>query len=425
MKILMVNSFNYLRGGGERCFFDLSSLLEAHGHEVVPFTMAHPKNLESPYDDYFPSYVDFPTELAKPGLGPKLNVAERILYSREARDKIERLVADTRPDLVHIHGFIHEMSTSILPPLKKAGLPVIQTLHDYKIVCPNTTFVSHDRVCEECRGHRYMSIVRNRCKRGSTMASFLAGAEMYFHEWFRLYEPNIDLFISPSEFLARKVTEHGIRTPIVTIPNFINPDAFRPHYAPDHYFLFVGRLVRVKGIMTLLQAMRRLPDADLRIAGTGELEEEARAFVAEHGLSNVTFLGHLGTEALAAAMQRAAFTVVPSEWYENYSMTVIESLASGTPVVGANIGGIPEQVKHGQTGLLFPSGDVAGLTAAIRALLDDPEAAVSMRRRAREQVERLNGPETHYEQTMAVYQRALGRAVSERLPLAAQSGVKV
>jgi len=425
MKILMVNSFNYLRGGGERCFFDLSALLESHGHEVIPFTMAHPKNLPSPYEEYFPSYIDFPTELAKPGLGTRLTVAERILYSREARDKIERLVADTQPDLVHIHGFIHEMSTSILPPLKKAALPVIQTLHDYKIVCPNTTFVSHDRICEACKGHRYVNIVRNRCKRGSTMASFLAGAEMYFHEVFRLYEPNIDLFISPSEFLARKVTEHGIHTPVVTIPNFINPDAFRPNDTPEHYFLYVGRLVRVKGVMTLLEAMRRLPDADLRIAGTGELEAEARAFVSEHNLTNVTFLGHLGTEDLARVMRNAAFTVVPSEWYENYSMTVIESLASGTPVVGAAIGGIPEQVKPGKTGLLFPSGDVDGLANAIRTMLDDPQAAGAMRRHAREQVERVNGPEAHYEQTMAVYQRVLGRPVAERPHLTVSHGVNV
>ncbi len=226
MKILMVNSFNYVRGGAERCFLDLSALLESRGHEVIPFAMRHPQNLPSAYDDYFVSHVDFPTELAKPGLGPKLKVTERIMYSREARDQIARLVADTRPDLVHIHGFIHEMSTSILPALRKARLPVIQTLHDYKIVCPNTTFISQEEVCERCRGHRYYNIALHRCKRGSRMASALAGAEMYFHEFLRLYAPKIDLFISPSDFLARKVREHGMRRPIVTIPNFINPDLF-------------------------------------------------------------------------------------------------------------------------------------------------------------------------------------------------------
>lgn len=411
MKILMVNSFNYARGGAERCFLDLSALLTAKGHEVIPFCMDHPNNLPSEYAGYFVSYMDFPTELGRSGLRPKLSVAERIIYSREARSKMEQLVADTQPDLVHIHGFIHEMSTSILPPLKKAGLPVIQTLHDYKIVCPNTTFVSHEQVCESCQGHRYYNVVRKRCKRGSLPASLLAGAEMYFHEVLGLYEPNVDLFISPSEFLSRKVREHGVTTPVEVIPNFINPYTFRPHYEKENYIIYVGRLVRPKGILTLLAAMRHLEsDVQLRIAGSGELEDELRAYVAEHDL-NVVFTGHLNTADLTHLMQRALFTVVPSEWYENYSMTVIESLACGTPVVGASIGGIPEQVRNGWNGMLFPSGDAQGLATAMQTMLANRQAIVQMGRNGRSQVDSINGPAAHYEQTMAVYERVLaGRA---------------
>lgn len=419
MKILMVNSFNYVRGGAERCFLDLSALLEARGHEVVPFAMQHPLNRPSDYDIDFVSYMDFPTELAKPGIGPKMEVAERILYSREARRKIEQLVAETQPDLVHIHGFIHEMSTSILPALKKAGLPVIQTLHDYKIVCPNTTFISQETICERCRGHRYYNIARYRCKRGSLMASVLAGAEMYFHEIFRLYEPNIDLFISPSDFLAAKVQEHGIRKPIVTIPNFINPGQFQPRYEPENYFIFVGRLVRTKGILTLLEAMRRIDTtAELRIAGAGELEAELRAFVATHGLNNVKFLGHLDTAQLTRTMQGALFTVQPSEWYENYSMTVIESLACGTPVVGARIGGIPEQIRDGRNGLLFESGNAAELAEKMQALLDQRELAIEMGRNGRRQVEKVNGPDAHYEQTLRAYEQVLEGAPRAHAPAA-------
>lgn len=419
MKILMVNSFNYVRGGAERCFLDLSALLEARGHEVVPFAMQHPLNRPSDYDIDFVSYMDFPTELAKPGIGPKMEVAERILYSREARRKIEQLVAETQPDLVHIHGFIHEMSTSILPALKKAGLPVIQTLHDYKIVCPNTTFISQETICERCRGHRYYNIARYRCKRGSLMASVLAGAEMYFHEIFRLYEPNIDLFISPSDFLAAKVQEHGIRKPIVTIPNFINPGQFQPRYEPENYFIFVGRLVRTKGILTLLEAMRRIDTtAELRIAGAGELEAELRAFVATHGLNNVKFLGHLDTAQLTRTMQGALFTVQPSEWYENYSMTVIESLACGTPVVGARIGGIPEQIRDGRNGLLFESGNAAELAEKMQALLDQRELAIEMGRNGRRQVEKVNGPDAHYEQTLRAYEQVLESAPRAHAPAA-------
>ncbi len=422
MRILMVNSFNYLRGGAERCCFDLSALLEANGHQVIPFSMAHPRNVPSPYDDYFVSHIDFPTELRRPGLGPKLNVAERILYSREAKRKIEQLVADTRPDLVHIHGFIHEMSTSILPPLKKAGLPVVQTLHDYKIVCPNTTFISNESVCERCQGHRYYNIALHRCKRDSRVASILAGAEMYFHELFRLYQPNIDVFISPSAFLAQKVGEHGIRKPIVTIPNFIDPAQFQPHYEPERYFLYAGRLARPKGILTLLEATRHVdPTAELRIAGAGEMEAELRAFVAHHGLTNVRFLGHLDTAELTRTMQRALFTVQPSEWYENYSMTVIESLACGTPVVGAAIGGIPEQVRDGVNGLLFEPGNAAQLAEKMGHLLARRDLAIEMGRSGRRQVETINGPAAHYEQTLRVYERLAPRpsATTAARPIAA------
>lgn len=414
MKILMVNSFYYMRGGAERCFFDLSDLLRSHGHEVIPFSMEHPQNFPSDFSDNFVSYIDFPTELAKSGIAPKLRVLERIMYSREARRKVEALIEKVEPDIVHIHGFIHEMSTSILPALKAAGLPVIQTLHDYKLACPNTSFVSNGRVCEACKGGKYYNMTRYRCKRGSTSASLLATIEMYFHEAFRLYEPNIDLFISPSQFLAGKMVEHGVQKPITVIPNFINPDSFQPHYESDNYFVFAGRLVRMKGVVTLLQAMRRVKtDAELVIAGAGELEQELHQFVEEHNLTNVRFAGHLNTAALANLIKRAIFNVVPSEGYENYSMTVIESLASSTPVIGSRIGGIPEQVIHGRNGLLFEPGDAVGLAEQLQRLLDNRAEALEMGRKGREQIESINNPSAHYEQTMAAYRSILPDAARQ------------
>lgn len=425
MKILMINSFHYMRGGGERCFFDLSDLLRGRGHEVIPFCMDHPRNFPSEYSDHFVSFIDFPTELSKPGISPKLRVVERVLYSREARRKVEALIEETRPDLVHIHGFIHETSTSILPALKAARLPVIQTLHDYKIACPNTTFVSDDRICEACKGGRFYNMTRYRCKRGSLSASLLASAEMYFHQVFRLYEPNIDLFISPSQFLADKMAEHGVRKPIIAIPNFINPGNFTAVYEPENHFVFAGRLVRVKGVLTLLEAMRHInSDAVLKIAGAGELEGEMRQFVETHNLTNVQFMGHLATDELARLVQTALFTVSPSEWYENYSMTVIESLACGTPVIGSRIGGIPEQVRDGWNGYLFEPGNAVELAAKMQALLDDRERGIEMGRNGRSQVEALNGPETHYDQTMRVYERVLRENSRQKSAPSAKAAVE-
>lgn len=420
MKILMCNSFYYMRGGAERCYLSLMDLLENNGHEVIPFSMDHEQNPPSPYSDYFYSYIDFPTELSKSGIRPKLRVAERVLYSREAKANIQRLIKDTKPDIAHVHGIAHETSPSILAALKEAGVPTVQTLHDYKLICPNSSFISNGEICERCKGRRYFNAVRHRCKRGSLSASMLSAAELYFHKYGQMYEGNVDIFITPSEFLKHKLIEHGVQNPIIQLPNFIDIDSFQPHSEPEDYFVFYGRLVAIKGVHTLLKAMQAVNHSHLYIAGNGESEAELRAFATENDLDNVTFLGHLSADRLVPLIQRAAFTVVPSEWYENYSMTVIESLACGTPVIGARIGGIPEQIIDGWNGLLFEPGDEHELANKINKLLNSPELVSEMGRHARQRVEEINSPAYHYKHTLAIYERLLGQrtgVVKEKGPL--------
>lgn len=401
----MCNSFHYLRGGAERCFLELSTLLTQHGHTVIPFCMADEKNLPSEYSSYFISHIDFPTAMRKPGIGPKLHAAARVIYSQEAYAKISQLIADVKPDIAHVHGIAHETSPSILPALKRAGIPIVQTLHDYKLLCPNTTFVSNGQVCESCSGHRYYNVIRKRCKRGSLSASLLAGIEMYSHKLTQIYEKNIDAFIAPSEFLRHKVMEAGIRNPVVHIPNFIDVDRFQPCYTPEDHFVYCGRLTEVKGITTLIEAMRAVKRSHLYIAGHGELEAQLKSYAQSQGVANITFLGHLDTEQLIALVQRARFMVTPSEWYENYPMTVLEALACGTPVIGANIGGIPELVKDGVTGALFEPGNAAALAEKINDFLDHPAATIELGKNGRRQVETCNHPSVHYAQTMQVYQQ--------------------
>lgn len=408
MRILMCNSFYYLRGGAERCFFDLTTLLEEQGHTVIPFSMHHPNNLSSPYADYFISYMDFPSQLQKDaGVTGKVRLAERVIYSREANAKVRTLIADTKPDVAHIHGIAHETSPSILPAIKAAGIPIVQTLHDYKLVCPNTNFVSQGQLCEACKGHRFYNVIRNRCKRGSLAASVLAGIEAYSHQVTQIYERNVDTFIAPSRFLRDKVNEHGVRTDIAFIPNFVHVDSFVPCYDADNYFVFIGRLVDVKGIRTLVEAMRSVRDTKLYIAGSGELESELRAMIDAENLDHVQLLGHLDKEQLTTLIQRATGTIVPSEWYENCPMSVLESFAWGTPVIGANIGGIPELVRPGESGLLFEPGSVDQLAEAIHYAVAHPDQMQAMGRQARAQVERYHNPTTHYEQTIALYQSLL------------------
>lgn len=410
MKVLLCNSFYYIRGGADRCFFDMQHILEAHGHEVIPFSMSDARNRPSPYSDYFISNIDFPRELGKSGgVTGKLRAVERVIYSREARDQITRLIADTQPDIAHIHGIAHETSPSILPAIKAAGIPIVQTLHDYKLLCPNTSFISHGEVCERCKVHRYHNVVLHRCKRDSLPASLLAGVEMTVHKALRIYERNVDVFIAPSEFLRDKLIEYGIRTPIVHLPNTVDVDSYEPCYTPENYFVYAGRLSEIKGVGTLLEAMQAVPQSRLYIAGQGEIEADLRTFADEHNITNVTFLGHLQAGELIPLVQRAAFAIVPSEWYENYSMAVIESLACGTAVIGARIGGIAEQVRDGWNGLLFEPGNARDLAEKIRCLLAHPERAVEMGRNGRAQVEQINHPHTFYHRTLDIYKRLLAK----------------
>ena len=408
MKILMCNSFYYLRAGAERCFLDLSRLLEANGHEVIPFSMQHDRNLPSPYADYFISYVNYPELMRNStSLVDRAKIVERVIYSRESHRKIEELIAATSPDIAHIHGIGAETSPSILPAIKEAGIPIVQTLHDYRLLCPQISFVSHGEICERCKGHRYYNVVLRRCKRDSVSASIVAGLEITAHKAMQIYEKNVDQFIAPSQFLMAKFREHGFTRPIVHLPNFVDLEQFQPCYESEGYAVHYGRLVTEKGVMTLLEAMRNLPDLHLYIAGSGDAEAEMKAFIARHGLANVTMLGHLSSDELIPLVQRAAFSIVPSEWYENYSMSVIESLACGTPVVGSRIGGIPEQVVDGKNGLLFEMGSAESLSEKIRYMVQNPEEALRMGREARAMVEKVNDPNKHYEQTMQIYESVL------------------
>jgi glycosyltransferase involved in cell wall biosynthesis len=416
MKVLMCNSYFYLRGGVERCFFDLLDLLTAHGHEVIPFCMEHPRNQPSAYARYFVSEIDYPSlAQRKTSLATKLRVLERVVYSGEAQRKIEELIVDTRPDIAHVQEVDHEISASILPVIKRHGIPIVQTLHDYKLLCPNTNFISRGQICERCAGGKFYHAVLRRCKRDALLASLLAALETYFLHVSKIYQKNVDTFVVPGRFLQQKLADNGLGAEMMRLPHFVDLDRFQPVYEATDYFIYFGRLVELKGVKTLFEALRYIdPSLQVYIAGEGELEESLQAYASQHGMENVRFWGYLPTEELIPLVQRAAFTVFPSECYENYPMTLIESLACGTPVVGSNIGGIPDIVQDGQSGLLFEPGDARQLAEKIEYLADRPEQAARMGRNGRRQVETLNDPERYYQQIVQLYQALMVSNTEER-----------
>jgi len=406
MKILSVNKFYHIRGGTERYFFELNELYRQAGHEVIPFAMKHPRNLPSPYDRYFVSYINF---WDNPGWRDRIRAPGRVLYSVEARRQIRKLIEDTKPDLAHLHLVYHQISPAILPIIKGYDIPIVQTLPDYKPICSTYSLVSKGKICERCKGRRFYHVVLQRCNHGSLSASLLNSVEMYLHYALGWYDLP-DVYITPSDFMRRKMIEFGMSSEkLVHIPNFVDTNEYVYSDASDDYFVYVGRLVPVKGVATLLRAMGRTRSGNVKlvIVGSGPQRPELEALRAQLDLANVAFLGYQSGDKLKALIANARFSVLPSEWYENCPIAVLESMAMGKPVIGARIGGIPELIDHGTDGLLFESGNAADLADSIEFLNADRQRCRDMGRAARDKVERRYSHRQHYQAVLDVLRRVM------------------
>jgi len=407
LKVLLANKFFYRKGGGEVYLFDVMALLQSHGHEVIPFAMRHELNAASDHDSFFVNRVNFDEQHSWHG---DIRTALRILYSLEAKQKIEALLDLTHPDVAHVHNIYHQISPSILPVLKRRGLPVVMTVHDLKLLCPNYKMRTHGAICERCKPRRFYQAVLHRCVKDSIVASAVCAVESYLHRYSGIYETNVDKFITPSRFYQRKLVEWGMpEKKIVFIPNFTRLDRFVPGYGGEDYFVYFGRLAEEKGLLTLVEAMRRIRRGTLFIVGDGPLFPVLQHAISEYRLQNVHLTGSKWDAELASLIRGARFTVFPSEWYENCSMALIESYAWGKPVVGANIGGISEMIDEGETGLLFEPFSVEDLAEKIDYLLAHDDVAARMGKNARAKAEKQYGPEQHYAELMRLYSEFIGR----------------
>jgi glycosyltransferase involved in cell wall biosynthesis len=403
VRVLAVNKFFYVRGGCERYYFDLEKLLRSHGHEVRHLSMTHPRNRPSPDSGHFVSEVDFSR---KEPLGRAVKKGMRVIYSREARRAMDGIVQETSPDVVHLHNIAHQLSPSILRSLKRRGRPVVQTLHDYKLICPIYVLMRDGRICEDCRGGRFYNVVMTGCHPGGLGAALANAAEMYLHNVVLRSYDAVRLFICPSRFLMNKMIEFGVDGDrMIHLPYFIPVDEYRPSAERGSYYVFAGRLSREKGLLTLLEAASTVPDLKLVVLGEGPLGAELRERYGSRPW--VEFRGHLTGDELRETISRAAFSVVPSQWYENLPLTVMESFALGVPVVASRIGGLPEMVIGGRTGLLCEPGDAGDLASAVSWLARNPDECRRMGERAREFAEREYGPEAHYARMMEAYGKAM------------------
>lgn len=370
--LLQLNSYHYRRGGSDAVYLDHEAMFADMGWRTAHMAMHHPKNLPSPWSPYFVDELEFGHEYSVP---QKIAMAGKTIYSFEARRKLGRLLDDFRPDIAHAHCIYHHLSPSVLPLLRERGVPVVLTAHDLKIACPAYKMLNRGGVCERCKGGNLLHMVARRCVRDSLAVSALVAVESTVARSLGLYRNNIDRVVVPSRFYEQKLIEWGWPAQrLAYIPNYVNGLRHEPNYQPGKYFLYFGRLAPEKGVGTLIRAARAA-GVHLKIAGTGPLEVELRAMAA--GASNIEFVGFCGGEKLWQLVRESRAVVLPSEWYENAPMSVLEAYALGKPVIGARMGGIPEMVIPGQTGLVFESGHVEHLREALLRLQRMPAQGVA------------------------------------------------
>jgi glycosyltransferase involved in cell wall biosynthesis len=403
--LLSVNNYHYYRGGAETVFLEHNRLFEALGWQVAPFAMHHPKNLPTPWSEYFVEEIEFGGEYS---LGEKLKRLPKVVYSFEARQKLARLLSRISPDVCHAHNLYHHISPSILGLLHERGIPVVLTLHDLKIACPAYQMLTHDGICERCRGGRLYNVALHRCIKGSVALSAIVMAESVVHRLLGTYRRHVTRFVVPSRFYLEKLVEWGFpRESFTHIPNFVDPQRFQPNYMAGDAFVYFGRISPEKGIGTLIRAAAQAR-ARVLIIGTGPDVEPMRKLASDLN-ADVDFLGYMTGSALHSAVAAARAIVLPSEWYENAPMSVLEAYASGKPVIGARIGGIPELIQDRQTGITFESGNAAALAAALRELMTASATQIAqMGRDGRSWIEREFTLQHYRERMLDLYQTIAG-----------------
>jgi glycosyltransferase involved in cell wall biosynthesis len=398
--ILSINNYHYRRGGSDVVYLEHAILMEEQGWSNGFFSMNHQKNFDTPWSKYFIEEIEFDNDYS---ISQKLTMASKVVYSFEAQKKLSQLLQDFSPDIAHLHCIYHHLSPSILSTLRDAGVPMVMTAHDLKIACPAYKMLNDTGVCEKCKDGNLLNVVRHRCVRGSLAASAIVAVESSVHRLLNTYKGHLDKVIAPSRFFMEKFIEWGWpRDKFAYIPNYVDSSRFAPTYEVGDYYLYFGRLAPEKGLSTLMHATKAA-GVKLKIAGTGPIEKELHALQAQLA-ADIEFLGYRSGTELHTLIREARAVVLPSEWYENAPMSVLESFALGTPVVGANIGGIPEMVIQGETGWTFTSGSTDELATLLSNLGSKPSAKIAhIGHQSRDYVVTHFNREGYLEATLSLY----------------------
>lgn len=399
MKILMVNKFLYPRGGAESYMLKLGDCLKGLGHEVQYFGMFDEKNTVGNNAHEYTSNMDFHTSSLK-----KLAYPFKIIYSSEAKKKIEKVLADFKPDIVHMNNINFQLTPSIIDAVKKRNIPLVQTVHDFQIVCPNHLLYdfNNDKTCVKCINSNKLHCIKNKCVHKSLVKSIIASAEAYFYKIKGTYK-KVDKFICPSSFLEVKLLEDKPDTfygKTVVIHNFAEkhklPDNARSNF--DYpYVSFAGRLSAEKGVKLLAETAKLLPDINFVVMGNGP---EEKAF---EGLNNVKLTGFLTGDELNTNIAFSEVIAVPSVCFENCPLSILEAQDYGVPAVTQNFGGMAELVRDNETGILSEEATPKEFSKAIRKAIDNKELLLKMKANCIEESKRAISIEEYCNRVIKIY----------------------
>jgi len=366
MKIIQVNKFFFFFCGAEGYMHRLSAHLAQRGHEIHAFSTYSPNNKPSQDEKYFVTRYELDRS---DGLVTDFKKAKNFLWNSNAKKRFEQMLKDVQPDVVHIHNAYHHLSSSILFALRKhPSIKVVQTLHDYKLACPNYKMYTNHKICERCKGGHYFEAIKNKCLADNLASNCLACLEMGFTKFTQIYEKTISSFICPSHFMKNKMEEWGEPpSKLIYIPNPTDTPSeqeLSKNRGKGNY-VYIGRLHEVKGVDIIIKAITSVDNLKLDIVGDGPDRQELEELARRTDPDRVKFFGFQTGDDLKKIRAEAKAMLIPSLWYENASLSILEAFAWGVPVIGSDVGGIPETVQNDKTGFLAKMGNVDSWITAL------------------------------------------------------------
>jgi glycosyltransferase involved in cell wall biosynthesis len=388
MKILLCHNFYRKFGGEDSAVIALKQILESKGFSVVFYSRDN-------------------KETSRYSLAQKLFLFPNTFFSLRTYRDIKKIATEFKPDVAHIHNTFPLISPSIYSALKRAKIPIVQTIHNFRFLCPNGQFYSKGEICERCKNGNYISAIVRKCYRSSYILSFLYAASIWLHRILGTFSKKVDKALCLSDFTASKLTER-LFCPgkTVVISNFLNAD-FTSDCHREKYAVFIGRLSKEKGLLTLIRAFEGIKEFNLKIMGDGPMAEQLKEYVRRNKISNVELLGFIDGGKRFEILKKAMFSIIPSEWYENQPMAVLEAFAFGVPVIASKIGSLEEIVEDGKNGLLFQMGNSNDLRDKIKHFIDNTGKRMICSEYARYCAETKYSAETNCSKLLKIYKEVI------------------